>query len=156
MSQKFDVELTINNGVASVKLAGRMDEDMDLEKVKTVSEPQVIFDFKEIESINSCGIRDWINFLGEIPKAHKIIYKNCPQVIIEQMNMVKGFLPSNSTIESFFAPFFCEECEHEEKILLSPDKVIEKKPPTDIVCPKCSASGMDFDAIAAQYFHFLD
>lgn len=156
MSQKFDVELTINNGVASVKLAGRMDEDMDLEKIKAVSEPQVNFDFKEVESINSCGIRDWINFLGEIPKSHGIIYKNCPQVIIEQMNMVKGFLPSNSKIESFFAPFFCEACEHEEKILLTPEQINDKKAPHDISCPKCSSVGMDFDAIAAQYFHFLD
>ena len=77
MSSKFNVELSIQNGRADVRLIGLMDEDMDLSKVGSVKEDQLTIDFNEVSGINSCGIRDWITFLSELPSDMKINYINC-------------------------------------------------------------------------------
>lgn len=152
---KFNIELNIQNGQGNVRLQGLMDEDMDLSKISTVNEDKLVFDFKEVTGINSCGIRDWITFLGELSQTVNVAYINCPQVIIEQMNMVKGFLPEGAVIESFYAPFFCEECDNEEKVLMSPNDIIGGKAPTDLKCSSCGAVGLEFDSLPNQYFHFI-
>ena len=38
------------------------------------------------------------------PGQCKIEFRNCPKVIIDQINMVKGFLPENAIVESFLRP----------------------------------------------------
>lgn len=154
MSGKFSINLTLQNGKALVLLNGVMDEDMDLGQLGSVQESEVHFDFNGVTGINSCGIRDWIASLEGFG-GQKVSYLNCPQVIIEQMNMVKGFLPDGASIVSFYAPFFCENCENEEKVLLTPDKVQGNAAPKDVKCSACGAEGMEFDALESQYFHFL-
>lgn len=155
MSDKFKVNISLEGDQAIVGLEGIMDEDMSLEKLESIKEGALIFDFSQIKSINSCGIRDWIAFISEKANGAKVVYRNCPKVIIEQMNMVKGFLPENCVIESFYAPFFCESCDHEENVLLVPAQVKGRKAPENIKCSQCGEEGMDFDALPQQYFHFL-
>ncbi len=155
MSEKFSTSITVEGDRSTVNLAGIMDEDMDLQKLESIKEGIIVFDFEKVQSINSCGIRDWISFVSPKSETAKISYRHCPKVIIEQMNMVKGFLPEGTQIESFYAPFFCESCDHEENILLRPDQIVERKAPGDVKCSNCGESGMDFDALPQQYFHFL-
>ena len=155
MSTKFSVELNIQNGQANVGLSGLMDEDMDLSKIASINEEKLFIDFNDVTGINSCGIRDWITFLNELPDSISIVYINCPQVIIEQMNMVKGFVPEGAAIESFYAPFFCESCDNEEKVLMKPSDINEGKAPSDLKCSSCGAVGLEFDALPNQYFHFI-
>lgn len=154
MSDKFFVNLNISNGEATIDLKGMMDEDMDLSKASQVNEKTLIFNFSGVEGINSCGIRDWIEFLGKINGVEKIIYEQCPQVIIEQMNMVKGFVPDKAEINSFYAPFFCESCDNEEKVLLKASDIKANGVPEDLPCSKCK-NPLEFDAIPNQYFHFI-
>lgn len=159
MSDKFTVNISLQNGNAQIKLSGLMDEDMDLGQLKSVNESVLFFDLDQVAGINSCGIRDWIAFLGELGGGQKVVYDNCPQVLIEQMNMVKGFIPEGAEIKSFYAPFYCESCDNEEKVLLKPSDVLsdggEAKAPKDLKCSSCGAEGLEFDALEAQYFHFL-
>ena len=155
MSTKFNVELDIQNGKAEVRLIGLMDEDMDLSKIGAINEDNLKIDFNEVTGINSCGIRDWITFLGSLPTEMTVTYINCPQAIIEQMNMVKGFLPDGALIESFYAPFFCEACDNEQKVKMSPSDIVDGKAPTNLKCSSCGAEGLEFDALPNQYFHFI-
>lgn len=158
MSDKFSVNISLQNGSAHIKLAGLMDEDMDLSQLKSIGEEVLHFDLDGVGGINSCGIRDWISFLSGLESNHKIIYEHCPQVLIEQMNMVKGFLPEGAEIKSFYAPFYCESCDNEEKVLLTPSDVQSggtAQAPKNLKCSSCGAEGLEFDALEAQYFHFL-
>lgn len=155
MSEKFSLNLNISNGKAIIDLKGMMDEDMDLSKAAQVNELGFVFNFDGVTGINSCGIRDWIEFLNKLSDADTITYENCPQVIIEQMNMVKGFIPDKASIQSFYAPFFCESCDHEEKVLLRTEEIVNGEPPKDLACSKCQAKPLEFDAIPNQYFHFI-
>ena len=111
-----------------------------------------IFDFDKINIINSCGIRDWIKYISELNNA-EIIYENCPQIVIEQINMVHGFITSKTEITSFYAPYFCDSCDKETKILLKKAEITNNKAP-EKKCPTCSDI-LEFDALEKQYFHFL-
>ena len=110
------------------------------------------FDFEKVKLINSCGIRDWIKLLDELNSA-QIIYSNCPQIIIEQINMVHGFIRPGIIIESFYAPYFCESCDDEKKVLIKKAEMFSFNAPIK-KCTKC-LNQLDFDAIEKQYFSFL-
>ncbi|MCP4912395.1 MAG: hypothetical protein GY909_04695 [Oligoflexia bacterium] len=154
MSSKLELNVEISSDEVEIKLKGIIDEDSDFGKATNLNAKSYVFDFKDIESINSCGIREWINYLGTISDDAKIVYRNCTQVIIEQMGMVKGFVKEGAVVESLFAPYFCEDCDDEFKHHLNVSEIIEKKAPA-VKCPKCSGENTEFDAIEAQYFSFI-
>lgn len=149
--------LTINKQILqdelNVELIGCIDEDADFKELVGLEQKTISFDFDKITMINSCGIREWIKFLESIPEKTNIVYKSCPQIIIEQINMVHGFFRKGASIESFYAPYYCESCGKENKIHVKADQVKNRKAPK-MECPKCGEE-MDFDAIEAQYFSFL-
>lgn len=149
--------LTINKQILQdelhVELIGSIDEDADFKDIQGLAQKSISFDFNQVSMINSCGIREWIKFLEGIPERTIVSYHNCPQIIIEQINMVHGFFRKGASINSFYAPYFCESCNKEQKIHLKASDVKNRKSPK-VECPKCS-NGMDFDAIETQYFNFL-
>lgn len=150
--------LTINKqilqDVLQVELVGSIDEDADFKELSGLEQKTISFDFGKVGMINSCGIREWIKFLEKIPEKSAIVYHNCPQIIIEQINMVHGFFRKGAVISSFYAPYFCEGCNKEAKILLKTEQIKNRKAPS-VECPHCGKDEMDFDAIEAQYFSFL-
>lgn len=149
--------LTINKQILQdelhVELIGSIDEDADFKDIQGLDQKSMSFDFKEVSMINSCGIREWIRFLESVPERTSITYNNCPQIIIEQINMVHGFFRKGATINSFYAPYFCENCNKEAKVHLETKDVKNRKAPK-VDCPTCGKP-MDFDAIEGQYFSFL-
>jgi hypothetical protein len=149
--------LTINKQILQdelkVELTGAIDEDADFKELIGLEQKSITFDFEKVSMINSCGIREWIKFLENIPEKTHIYYNNCPQIIIEQINMVHGFFRKGASINSFYAPYYCEKCDKESKVHLKSEQVKGRKAPK-MACPIC-AENMDFDAIEAQYFSFL-
>lgn len=149
--------LTINKQILqdelNVELIGSIDEDADFKELIGLEQKTISFDFDKVSIINSCGIREWIKFIEKVPEKTHIVYKNCPQIIIEQINMVHGFFRKGASINSFYAPYYCESCSKESKVHLKADQVKNRKAPK-MECPKCGEE-MDFDAIEAQYFSFL-
>ena len=138
----------------NVELIGCIDEDADFKELIGLEQKNITFDFSQVTMINSCGIREWIKFLEKIPEKSTMTYTNCTQIIIEQINMVHGFIRKGATIKSFYAPYFCEKCNKESKIHLEADQVKNRKAPK-ADCPHCGAENMDFDAIEGQYFSFI-
>ena len=139
-----------------VTLTGQLDEDASFEKVEFGESPKVVIDLNGINSINSCGIREWIKWVKEIPATATISYKNCPKVIIDQINMVVGFLPENASVESFYVPYYCESSGSEKMVLFEKGKEFDggeiKEPEI-----KCDETGdeMEMDVIESKYFGFL-
>lgn len=150
--------LTINKQILQdelhVELIGAIDEDTDFKELAGLEQKSMVFDFKQVSMINSCGIREWIRFVESIPGSTNLVYENCPQIIIEQINMVHGFFRKGATINSFYAPYFCESCNKEAKIHLKTDQIKNRKAPK-VECPHCGSDDMEFDAIESQYFAFL-
>ncbi|MFA6235975.1 MAG: hypothetical protein WC635_01505 [Bacteriovorax sp.] len=152
MSQKLSINSRITGDEAHIELIGIIDEDAVFDKIQNLKMSRFVFDFNQVSMINSCGIREWIKYLQELEGA-EIKYLNCPQIIIEQVNMVHGFIRKGIIVESFFAPYFCANCDTEKKILLKNSEVENSKAPVKL-CNTCK-SELEFDAIEKQYFSFL-
>lgn len=152
MSEKLSINSRIAGDEVYVDLIGVIDEDSIFDKIKNLNMSKFVFDFNQVSMINSCGIREWIKYLQELDGV-EIKYINCPQIIIEQVNMVHGFIRKGIVVESFFAPYFCPNCDTEKKIILKNTEVANSKAPVK-QCNTCK-SDLEFDAIEKQYFSFL-
>ena len=153
MTEALKIETLEENDMLIIQMSGVIDEEFQSLELDDSFETY-IFDFQEVVLINSCGVREWILFIEKITK--KIIYRNCPQIIIHQINMVKGFLTDNCEIESFYAPYYCEECDLEIEKFLKPSDITDQKAP-NYNCDSCSEeeTELEFDAIESQYFNFI-
>ena len=151
MSDKLNIEIKTRGDITKVLLSGQIDEDANFDIIKNV-QGQIEFDFDGINLINSCGVREWINFIESIERPDPIFYANCPQVVIEQINMVHGFIGKNTKVTSFYAPYYNEETDEVLKVLLTHDQIKDGKAPS---MKSESGDELEFDAIEAQYFQFL-
>ena len=119
MSQKFQSSIQHRGEVSYVKLGGVIDEDNELsELVEKIPNGTAVIDLGEIERINSCGVRDWVNWLSKLETGGtRSVLVECSPAIVAQINLVNNFTGSG-VVKSFYVPYFCPECD-QEKLLLA-------------------------------------
>jgi hypothetical protein len=139
-----------------VKLGGVIDEDNELgELVDKIPTGTAVIDLGEIERINSCGVRDWVNWLSKLEtNGTRSVLVECSPAIVAQINLVNNFTGSG-VVKSFYVPYFCPECD-EEKVLLVEATDMGPPPhePPTCRCDECDLV-MDFDDMPDSYFAFL-
>ncbi|MBT4791363.1 MAG: hypothetical protein HON90_07315 [Halobacteriovoraceae bacterium] len=152
-SWKIEVEAKAKDNEHLVKLFGVLNEDSTFAVIENEQVRKLVFDFEQVTGINSCGIREWTNFLKCLDAEIELVYINCSVKVIEQVNMIVDFTKRGAKIETFYAPYFCDSCDKEVETLLSSDKVVGGNAPA-LNCSSCG-SEMEFDAVETQYFEFL-
>lgn len=152
MSDGLEIKVIPQGQEVVIELIGRIDEDSHLESILKLTSSHYTFDFNGVNLINSCGVREWINLVSKLAQNASITYRHCPQIMIEQMNMVQGFFPPGVNIQSFYAPYFDPDQDKEVKILIETKEVNNFKAP---VKRNDQGSLLEFDALEAQYFNFL-
>jgi anti-anti-sigma regulatory factor len=142
--------------VTFVKLSGVIDEDNELADLTDKIPPgTAVIDLGEVERINSCGVRDWVNWLSKIEgKETDVVLVECSPAIVAQINLVNNFTGAG-VVKSFYVPYFCPECD-EEKVLLCEAADMGPPPhePPTCRCDECDLV-MDFDDMPDSYFAFL-
>jgi len=156
MSTKLQANVQQRGDVSYVKLGGVIDEDNELsELVDKIPGGTAVIDLGEIERINSCGVRDWVNWLGKLEgNGTRSVLVECSPAIVAQINLVNNFTGSG-VVKSFYVPYFCPECD-EEKVLLVEASDMGPPPhePPTCRCDECDLV-MDFDDMPDSYFAFL-
>ena len=156
MSQKFQSSIQHRGDVSYVKLGGVIDEDNELgDLVDKIPTGTAVIDLGEIERINSCGVRDWVNWLSKLEtNGTRSVLVECSPAIVAQINLVNNFTGSG-VVKSFYVPYFCPECD-EEKVLLVEATDMGPPPhePPTCRCDECDLV-MDFDDMPDSYFAFL-
>lgn len=156
MSQKFQATVHHRDDVTYVKLSGVIDEDNELADLSDqIPAGTAVIDLGEVERINSCGVRDWVNWLSKIEQNNtKVVLVECSPAIVAQINLVNNFT-GNGVVKSFYVPYFCPECD-EEKVLLVETADMGPPPhePPTCRCDECDLV-MDFDDMPDSYFAFL-
>jgi hypothetical protein len=140
-----------------VRYVGPLNEDtaVHLHRLKTSLGPQVVFDLKDVDYVNSSGIRTWVLFLRALAPGRDIAYERCSPTIVTQLNMIPGF-GQGVDIRSVFVPFACISCSHVANELFSaadfprPGDTVPPRP-----CPKCGSELQLADAVE-EYFEFTD
>lgn len=154
----FEVKQEDLGGKTLLKFCGPIDEEAVFPAISDWG-AEIFIDLSEVTSINSIGIRAWIMWFGELSDV-SFKFLNCPKALVMQMNMVEGFLPAGSQVESLQVPFYCEDCDEEKEVLFEVGKQIQVENGTvKIDFDKSSICGPDcdpeLDVNEAKFFRFL-
>ncbi len=152
---KLDVKMDKSSGTLNIHMAGTIDEDVDFTQLNLIDAQEIDLELSGVKSINSCGIREWIKWMATNKNA-KIKFNQCPKVIVDQINMVDGFLPKNGKVSSFFVPYYNDNSGSEKDILFRYGTEFTEgdvKPPTEIKDDQ--GNEMEMDIIESKYFKFI-
>jgi len=157
MTNSLKIEASQTGTALYVKLTGQLDEHAEYFTPPATGITAIVFDFAGITLINSVGIQKWIHFFAGLPPAARISFTRCTLRIINQINLFPDFTAGRSvTVETFYAPYFCETCDESCTVLLT--RAVDfrtsaiKAPQRP--CPHCQAP-MLFDGIEDKYLRFL-
>lgn len=156
MPERLRITRQAQEGLIHVRLAGVIDEDSALEGASGEVQPGqlVVIDTAEVTRINSCGVRDWVNWLARLEaQGARVVLVDCSVHIVDQINMVHNFIGSGQ-VKSFFAPYYCEVCDKELLQLFEVAEIVDPlviHPP----CPSCGRA-TELDHLPEQYFAFLE
>ena len=152
---KLDVKMEKQGEKLLVHMAGTIDEDVDLNQINLAGHSQIEIDLEGLRSINSCGIREWIKWLSAVPQT-QLSFSHCPKVIVDQINMVDGFLPTNGKVNSFYVPYYNDDSGSEKNVLFRYGNEFSEgnlNPPAAVKDE--DGNDMEMDVIEAKYFKFI-
>lgn len=141
----------------TVNMVGIINEDSEISFknlfLDLKDSKKITFNFSQVKSINSLGVRAWVSFLRTLEDGRTILFRECKADIIMQINMIPSFL-GKATIASFYVNYICEVCNKEEKKLI---EAASLKPKTIPESPKCDLDecGMQTEELEDEYFVFL-
>ncbi|NRA63543.1 MAG: STAS domain-containing protein [Pseudobacteriovorax sp.] len=140
-----------------VFLKGPINEETSrtLSDVYPKAEQTIIFDFEDVDYINSLGIRSWINFLRNIQEGRTIIFENCTPDVVMQMNLIANFKGA-AEVKSFYGEYSCDHCGHEGLVKFENDKSSNLQDKVENQnCPQCGESWRLEDD-EESYLQFLE
>lgn len=156
MESKFIPTLQAGNGYTYLKLKGILDEDNLLANLLSQIQGRLLLvDMAEIERINSCGVRDWVNWLNQIQALGiAVILLRCSPAVVSQANMVTNFA-ADAFIHSFFAPYVHPDTGDEQSVLIFTEDIRQNLP---VRAPKIfneQGEELEFDEFEESYFAFI-
>ncbi|MGE5185803.1 MAG: hypothetical protein ACM31C_27270, partial [Acidobacteriota bacterium] len=154
---KLAIEKFADGGITCLKFTGTIDEAFDGKKTaRTVEGETLVLDLGGVKKISSFGIREWVDFIGSAAKHTKsIVLIECAPKVVDQLNMVANFA-GGGKVFSFYAPFRCDYCDSEHRVLLDMAKDFEAIKAMKLAerpCPACK-EGMYFDEDGSTYFSY--
>jgi hypothetical protein len=155
-------------GQTLVEFHGEIDENADFTELRRRLRGSLIFNLAEVRRINSCGVREWVNFVRDLSQPQpgvesgvtELVFTHCSPAIVTQLNMIYNFR-GQAKVRSFLAPYVCLACDREE------DKLLDVQAHFGGVGParsrrapefKCESCGgvMEFDDLPERYLSFLN
>lgn len=138
-----------------VLLQGGITEESDFKPLLEAAPSPLVIDLGNVDLINSCGVREWINFVREVDKQCDGLYLiNCSPPIVRQLNMISNF-KGRGVIRSVLAPYYCDGCNHDAMMSIDMEDGADREIKETIPCPKCGED-MEFDDIPDSYLEFAD
>ncbi len=148
------IEIDDSPKAVHYSIVGEIDENFRQKEVPRISRENIHLHLKDVGNFNSCGIREWIQLIGDLSKLGSLSFHECSVSAIDQINMVPSSLGSG-VVESFYAPYYCQ-CgqEHTKLIVVNEhEKALRKLTAPSFTC-SCGRI-LEFDALEESYFQFL-
>lgn len=137
-----------------VVLRGDFTEATRFDELLPAMVGRIVFDMAQVTYVNSLGVRAWCEFLRQV-RIQGYEFHACSVPFILQASMVRDML-GRGTVTSFFAPFHCIGCDHQEERLLQAAAILAAKlEPPVFRCPSCGGA-LEFDDLPERYFAFLE
>ena len=136
-----------------VVLRGDFTEATRFDELLPAMVGRVVFDTAQVTYMNSLGVRAWCEFLRQA-RIQGYEFHACSVPFILQASMVRDVI-GRGTVTSFFAPFHCIGCDHQEERLIQTAAILAADlEPATFQCPRCSGA-LEFDDLPERYFAFL-
>lgn len=157
-TRKLSVDTFTDEDLIYLRFSGAIDEDFaGKELADKLTARMVVLQLADIQRISSFGIREWIDFIQALDqKTDHIVLVECAQKIVDQINMVANFTGSGKVF-SFYAPYRCDECDTEQRVILQLDRdweVIKSLRPPELPCANCGEL-QHFDEDPITYFSYM-
>ncbi|MEO1339493.1 MAG: hypothetical protein AAFV29_27885, partial [Myxococcota bacterium] len=65
----YDISVQDEGDRRHIWIRGEIDEDFDATQLREVFTSNVVMHLEDVKSISSCGIREWISFVSELPSS---------------------------------------------------------------------------------------
>lgn len=145
-----------DDGSLNIVLDGEVHENFKSRLIALPESQNYTINLAGLRSINSLGIREWSNFIANLCRQANVTLEDCSVVFIDQANIVPQIL-GTAKVTSFFAPYFCPQCNLELNCKLSVTthrkRLFERRAPQLI--HSCGAE-LQFDALEESYFAQVD
>ncbi|HET7501401.1 MAG TPA: hypothetical protein VFK02_10375 [Kofleriaceae bacterium] len=155
---KLVIEKFADGDIACLKFVGTIDEGFEGKKLgMTAAADTLVLDLGGVKKISSFGIREWVDFVTTAAKSSRsLILVECSPKVVDQLNMVANFA-GGGRVFSFYAPFRCDYCDSEHRVLLQVDRDFEAIKSTKLAERPCLAckEAMYFDEDGATYFSYV-
>ena len=113
----FRLNKSQEGDLLKISIDGHIDEESAFEEMTLDGISTIQIDLEKVSAINSVGIREWIKWSKSLAGVSAIEILHCPKVVVDQVNMVAGFLPPNAKVQSFYVPYYSEDSGEEEMVL---------------------------------------
>ena len=133
------------------------DSEVHLPKLLQTLGPKVIVNFKQVENVNSCGVRAWITFMRDLEKGRSLVFEECTPEIVSQINMIPNF-KGKAVVQSVYGGYSCPKCGHQQLHLFEKGKNLPANAGgavEEVKCVKC-ASVSELDEIEEEYFAWVE
>ena len=142
-------------GFTTVEFLGAIDEKAEFAQLRSGLEGHVVFHLAGVRRINSFGVREWVNFVRDLPGVTELTLTHCSPAIVAQLNMIYSFR-GKARVRSFYAPYACSRCEREEEKLFHSENDFPKGDFTRMPTVDCACGGrLEFDDVVERYLGFL-
>jgi ABC-type transporter Mla MlaB component len=148
--------LELREGRLVAHLRGEINENADLAELRRQLRGDVELDLEGVARINSCGVREWVNFVRNLADVRSLNFARCSPTVVLQLNTIYNFR-GPAGVKSFLAPYVCETCHIDEYKLLDVNEHFPDGPLGGVPafrCPRCSGVMM-FDELPERYLSFL-
>lgn len=154
---QVSLQIKQNNGWDFVQYVGPINEEAEVHLGPLVTKlgPKVVFNFKNVEYVNSCGVRAWINFMRDVEKNRQVVFDECTPEIVMQVNMIPSF-KGTATINSVYGSYKCDACGAQKNVLFEAGKNLPSAGSgyPEIKCDQCQAT-MEMEEMEDEFFAFL-
>lgn len=163
MSESLVINQEDEGDRLKLTFVGDINENADFSTVNLGAAKELVLDMGGIRMLNSVGLRSWLLWIKSFANNCSLVFTNCPRHVVDQMNILDGFLPLSARVETFFVPYYCENCDKTENILAHRGKdfmeaTVDTKEgvsvPDEAPCPVCNQA-MEIDILKDRYFSFL-
>lgn len=148
-----------HNGAHWVRLAGVINEDAEIPLKDATQNLEgattVCFNFKDVKTVNSLGVRAWVTFLRAIDAVpgRQVYFYECIPDIIMQINMIPSFL-GKARIASFYVNYVSPATNKTHRVLIDTNGLAPQAIPSAPNCPD-TGTPMETEELEEEYFAFL-
>lgn len=156
MSDALTFKKTEKGGAQVYTLSGVINEDAELSFMSSIEAGDVVINTKNVERINSCGVREWITALKTVDAGVNIKYTECSAAFLDQINMISNFI-GEGEVESIYIPYLCESCGFKKDVLIDLNECLadDELELPEQTCDSCEDE-MELGDDPDQLFSFLE